>query len=68
MSMRKILAALSAAALMSVLVAPAASANECDPKLQGVCNTIHSVRCTADQVLTAVKIQGVDIEPRFCTI
>ena len=66
--MRKVFVGLLAAALSSVLVAPAASANECDPKLQGVCNTIHSVRCTADEALTAVKIQGVDIDPRFCTI
>ena len=66
--MRKAFVGLLAAALSSILVAPVASANECDPKLQGVCNTIHSVRCTADEVLTAVKIQGVDIDPRFCTI
>jgi hypothetical protein len=60
--MRRFFVAVFAGALMWVLVAPA-SANQCDPKLQGVCNAIHSVRCTADGVLTTAGYEN-----RLCTI
>lgn len=51
--MRKLIVGLASAALVSVLVTPA-SANHCDPKLQGLCDRIHYTRCYADEVLTSL--------------
>jgi hypothetical protein len=63
--MRKVAIGLLSAALTSGLLVAPAHANTCNPKLQGVCNLIHEVRCTLDETADAVEIEGHDL--RLCT-
>ena len=60
--MRKLLVGLLSAGLMSAGLTGPASANTCNPKYQGVCDAIHDIRCTADQIVSII-----DENSRLCT-
>lgn len=60
--MRKFLVGVLSGGLVSIGLAAPASANTCNPKYQGVCDAVHDIRCTADQIVSII-----DENSRLCT-